>query len=81
MSGHREECLALDFHPFGEFFASGGADRSLKLWDLRQKSCIHKYGGHTDAVSSLRFSPDGRLLASGSQKGVVKVGDSVKSQQ
>jgi hypothetical protein len=28
--GHRSECLAVDFHPYGAFFASGSLDTNLK---------------------------------------------------
>ena len=37
--------------------------------------------GHTDNVHSLAFSPDGKLLVSGSQDGTVKLWDAVKGQE
>ncbi|MBA0739755.1 hypothetical protein Gogos_012992 [Gossypium gossypioides] len=65
----------MDFHPFGEFFASGSMDRSLKIWDIRKKGCIHTYKSHTRGISSIRFSPDGRWVVSGGFDNVVKVWD------
>lgn len=38
----------------------------------------HLHAGHQDSVSSLSFSTDGQLIASGSLDGVVKVWDVVK---
>ena len=74
LAGHAAACLALAFHPFGEFFGSGSSDSSLKLWDVRQtSSCIHTYLGHGGPVTQVRFSPDGKILASGSADGAVKV--------
>ncbi|XP_052875212.1 katanin p80 WD40 repeat-containing subunit B1 homolog KTN80.1-like isoform X4 [Gossypium arboreum] len=65
----------MDFHPFGEFFASGSMDKSLKIWDIRKKGCIHTYKSHTRGISSIRFSPDGRWVVSGGFDNVVKVWD------
>lgn len=46
----------------------------LQLWDIRKKGCIATYKGHTQAVNSLKFSPDGLWIASAGQDGLVKVG-------
>lgn len=64
----------MDFHPFGEFFASGSLDTNLKIWDLRKKGPIHTYKGHTRGVNVLRFTPDGRWVVSGGEDNIVKVG-------
>jgi WD40 repeat protein len=37
LNGHKSNCTAVDFHPFGEFFASGSLDTNLKIWDIRKK--------------------------------------------
>jgi len=73
LNGHRSYCTAVEFHPFGEFFASGSMDTNLKIWDIRKKGCIHTYKGHRRAVSTIRFSPDGRWVVSGGLDNVVKV--------
>ena len=31
MVGHRCNCISLDFHPYGDFFASGSSDTNLKV--------------------------------------------------
>lgn len=74
LTGHRSNCTAVDFHPFGEFFASGSLDTNLKIWDIRRKGCIHTYKGHTRGVNALRFTPDGRWVVSGGEDNTVKVG-------
>lgn len=73
LTGHRSNCIAVDFHPFGEFFASGSLDTNLKIWDIRRKGCIHTYKGHTRGINSIKFSPDGRWVVSGGEDNVVKV--------
>lgn len=73
LTGHRSNCTAVEFHPFGEFFASGSMDTNLKIWDIRKKGCIHTYKGHTRGISTIKFSPDGRWVVSGGFDNVVKV--------
>lgn len=73
LTGHRSNCTSVDFHPFGEFFASGSLDTNLKIWDIRKKGCIHTYKGHTRGVNAIRFTPDGRWVVSGGEDNTVKV--------
>ncbi|XP_014756269.1 katanin p80 WD40 repeat-containing subunit B1 homolog isoform X1 [Brachypodium distachyon] len=74
-TGHRSNCVSLDFHPFGEFFASGSSDTNMKIWDMRKKRCIHTYQGHTRRIDVLRFTPDGRWIVSGGADNSVKIWD------
>ena len=74
LSGHRSNsCSAVEFHPFGELFASGSVDTNLKIWDIRKKGCIHTYKGHTRGITTIKFTPDGRWVVSGGFDNVVKV--------
>lgn len=73
LTGHRSSCTTVDFHPFGEFFASGSLDTNLKIWDIRRKGCIQTYKGHTRRVNAIRFTPDGRWVVSGGEDNTVKV--------
>lgn len=73
LTEHRAECSAVEFHPFGELLGSGSVDSSVKVWDLRQKTCIQTYHGHEGSVRKLRFSPDGKWVVSGGVDGAVKV--------
>jgi len=73
LNEHRAECSAVEFHPFGELLGSGCGDSSIKVWDLRQKSCIQTYHGHEGPIKILKFSPDGKWVVSGSEDGLIKV--------
>ena len=64
----------MDFHPFGEIFASGSSDTNLKIWDIRLKGgCIHTYKDNTRGVNAIRFTPDGRWVVSGGEDNTGKV--------
>lgn len=57
----------------GPRLASGGADKTVKLWNLDTLDRIRTYRGHKDFISALAFSPDGKLLASASLDGNIRV--------
>ena len=43
----------------------GSYDDTIKLWDVASGRELRTLGGHSDAVNSVAFSPDGRILACG----------------
>ena len=57
----------------GPSLASGGADKSVKLWNLDTLDRIRNYRGHGDFVTALAFTPDGSSLASADLNGNIRV--------
>jgi katanin p80 WD40 repeat-containing subunit B1 len=59
---------------------SGSMDNTMKVWDVRSKQCIQTFMGHEKEVTCVRFSPDGRWVASSGKDGQFLVWDLVAGQ-
>ena len=53
--------------------ASGGEDDLGYIWDLTTGDELVKLTGHTDSVTSVAFSADGGLIATGGMDGKIRV--------
>jgi len=76
--GHTGSVLCLAFGPAGRsktILASGGADGTIRLWDVdagKEKAILR---GHAAPVRSLALSRNGRVLASAGEDGTIKLWD------
>ena len=68
MFGPREGLLgvAMSPPPGDKYVAAASKDATVYLWDWKAENRLPKIVGHTDVVSDVDFSRDGRLLASAS---------------
>jgi katanin p80 WD40 repeat-containing subunit B1 len=90
-AGHRAAVDCCEVHPFVSLIAaSGSKDCCVKVWDARKKTTssgpaggsgaapaqsLVTFRGHSDAVSIVRFTPDGRWIVSGGLDGEIRIWD------
>lgn len=80
-----DRVLSVDVDPSGTLLATGGGEPSrggeLILWNISDGSPVRRFeapdGGapHGDTVLCVRFSPDGKTLATGSADRMIKLWD------
>jgi hypothetical protein len=68
----------ISFHPSGQYLASGGKDKMIRIWSIPDCSPITEWKAHDNPLASLAFSPSGTQLASGSLNSVLFSVDDTK---
>jgi WD40 repeat protein len=68
--GHRESVFAAAYAPDGKTLATGGKERTARVWDAATGKLVRRFE-HPDEVTDVAFSPDGKLLAAGTHRAVV----------
>jgi WD40 repeat protein len=82
LRGHTARVAALSFTPDSKRLISGGADKTVRIWNASNGKELVSLDAHSnnsplssDIVSSLACSPIGSLLATGDWNGTVKIWD------
>jgi WD40 repeat protein len=71
LSGHTAPIRAIAFQ--GEILASGGDDKTIKLWNLKTGELLYTLTGHSDAINKIAIAPDGQTVVSGSSDKTIKL--------
>ncbi len=73
--GHRSavQVVAYTKTPRGPMIATGGADKTIKMWNAETFKLVRTYRGHRDFVNHIAFSQDGNRMASASIDGNIRI--------
>jgi WD40 repeat protein len=69
LEGHEDVVTCLVFHPKTAHLATGGADKKIRVWDLKEKTTLYS-DEHGEPMRNLIVSPDGSRLGSCSARAV-----------
>ncbi|KAJ1853933.1 hypothetical protein GGH12_004500 [Coemansia sp. RSA 1822] len=69
LPGHAVAINAISLH--GDMLVSASGDRTIKLWDLATRTCVHTLDEHTRGVATLDF--DGIHIVSGSSDRSIRI--------
>ena len=73
LAGHRDSINSVCFSPDGKLLASGGWDKTVRVWELGTWRELLRLDGHLGGVNAVCFSSDGKKLASGGEDTTVLV--------
>lgn len=74
LTGHEGHVWSAEFSPDGCYLATGGQDRTVRVWDWRHGRCLFKLHGHTGTVHQVHFHPkDPARLLSACHEGEIRL--------
>jgi len=73
LKAHGDEIQSVSFNPDGRYIASGGADRTVRIWRADTGDPVDVMIGHESRILSVEFSPDGKHVASSAKDGTIKI--------
>ena len=64
--------ISAIFSPDGKFVVTGGADNTVRFWDVATGQNLETFGAHA-GVWQVAFTTDGKYLAAGYADGTINI--------
>ena len=78
--GHKGGVWDLAFSPVEKLLASASGDKTIKLWNLADASCISTLCGHMQSVLRIQWIDKGMQMISAGADGLIKLWNLKKSE-
>lgn len=69
--GHYNNVSCVLFHPRQELLLSNGEDRSIRVWDMAKRTCLHTFRREHERFWVMTSHPNLNLFAAGHDGGMV----------
>jgi WD40 repeat protein len=79
-SGHSATIWSVNFSPDGRRLVSGGADKTVRVWDPQASTVLFAFKGHAKIITRVEFIDGGRRVVSGGFDGSIRFWDLSKQQ-
>lgn len=73
LRGHTDTVFSLAFSVDGRLLATAGTDRTVRMWDVEQRTLRRVLTGHVSDINCVRFSPRANRLATASEDGTIGI--------
>lgn len=73
LKGHNGAVNGLTFSSDGKRLVTGGADKTVRVWDIANGKEIQKHAKHTKPIMGVAYTPDGTRVLSAGEDGYVYV--------
>jgi WD40 repeat protein len=81
LEGHDGAVRSVDLSRDGKWLASGGVDRTVKMWNVESGKELVTLRGHTEPVIAVAVSSDTKWVVSGSHDNTARLWDLKTGQQ
>jgi len=81
IKAHNMPLHDVNFNTDGSLLVTASSDKLIKMFNTETKRFLGSFVGHQNWVKTAQFSPDSRLIASGSDDKTVRVWDINKGKE
>ncbi|VDO13090.1 unnamed protein product [Rodentolepis nana] len=73
LKGHSRGVWSVRFSEYDRILLTASGDHDLRLWNLKNLSCVQTFEGHEEPVYRAEFISKGRQILSCDQRGLVRL--------